>query len=275
MGMLGYDLQGIVFHANFPAGIWKRAFKTAHSYAKEPRLTSGAQSGKIAAFLWSHAKLRHRKPGTRNQKNRASARVSSRIPSWASPTGREPAASRGAALLPRTAARQKRGMAASTEKQAHPAERCLSILRMFHRSHDHVYRHSGSRFKEIFSSRLLPAPVGCKDHEPSSVVQKDARRYFAKALLHSGVNGRQPLKTFSKRPSPSALGNGAASAVVSRTCGKSSDNVNYRVMQNSVYRHVLLVSKARHERASRLASEILVWLLRTGAFGVCYDAGLR
>lgn len=149
--------------------VWKRAFKTAHSLAKEPRLTSGAPTGKIAAFLWSHANSATESPALRNQKNRASARVSSRIPSWASPTGREPAASRGAALLPRTAARQKRGMAASTEKQAHPAERCLSILRMFHRSHDQYtdireadskkfFRHDCSQLRSAARTMTL---VGC------------------------------------------------------------------------------------------------------------------
>lgn len=44
-------------------------------------------------------------------------------------------------------------------------------------------------------------------------------------------------------------------------------------MQNSVYRHVLLVSKARHERASRLASEILVWLRAQGHSACVIDAG--
>lgn len=44
-------------------------------------------------------------------------------------------------------------------------------------------------------------------------------------------------------------------------------------MQNSVYRHVLLVSKARHERASRLASEILAWLREQGHSASVIDAG--
>ncbi len=44
-------------------------------------------------------------------------------------------------------------------------------------------------------------------------------------------------------------------------------------MQKSVCRHVLLVSKAHHERASRLASEILAWLREQGHSASVIDAG--
>ena len=49
-----------------------------------------------------------------------------------------------------------------------------------------------------------------------------------------------------------------------QACGNSLDNVTCRGMQNATNRHILLVYKARHDRAAALADEAAQWLRQKG-----------